>query len=130
MMVVYYQTDGVAMGNSLEPILAKIFMAHLEETKIVDDTSYPKFYRRYVDDTFCLFNKKEDANNFFEHINKLHPSIRFEMEVEQDSKLSFLDTVITRVQGSSSPLTSSKVKTTDKRLFYNFDSFIPIRYKI
>ena len=127
---VYYQTDGVAMGNSLGPILANIFMAHLEETKIVDDMSYPKFYRRYVDDTFCLFNKKEDANNFLEHINKLHPSIRFEMEVEQDSKLSFLDTVITRVQGSSSPQISSKVKTTDKGLFYNFDSFIPIRYKL
>ena len=79
---VYYQTDGVAMGNSLGPILANIFMAQLEETKIVDE-SYPKFYRRYVDDTFCLFNQKEDANNFLEHINKLHPSIRFEMEVEQ-----------------------------------------------
>ena len=48
------------------------------------------------------------------------------MEVEQDSKLSFLDTVITQVQGSSSPQTSSKVKG----LFYNFDSFVPIRYKL
>ena len=32
---VYYQIDGVAMGNALGPILANIFMAHLEETKIV-----------------------------------------------------------------------------------------------
>ena len=29
---VYTQIDGVAMGNSLGPILADIYMAHLEET--------------------------------------------------------------------------------------------------
>ena len=103
----------------------RTFMAHLEETKIVDDTSYPKFYRRYVDNTFCLFNKKEDANNFLEHINKLHPSIRFEMEVEQDSKLNFLDAVITRVQGSSSSKSLLKSKQRTKGYFIILTASFP-----
>ena len=34
------------------------------------------------------------------------------------------------MKGSSSPQTSSGVRTADKGLFYNFDSFIPLRYKL
>ena len=35
------------------------------------------FYRRYVDDTFCLFNTEADANNlFYDFINTRHPNIK------------------------------------------------------
>ena len=77
---VYYQVDGVAMGNLLGPILANIFMAHLEETKIIGSQHYPSFYRRYVDDTFCLFECRDDALRFLDFINTLHPSIKFDVE--------------------------------------------------
>ena len=126
---VYYQIDGVAMGNSLGPILANIFMAHLEETQMVNSAFHPQFYKRYVDDTFCLFESRDHATKFLEYINGLHPSIKFEMEVELNNQLEFLDVVVTRVQGSASPQTSTKVKKTDKGLFYNFNTFIPERYK-
>ena len=48
----YIQVDGVAMGSSLGPILANIFLSHHEENwrnkcPIEFKTS---FYRRYVDD--------------------------------------------------------------------------------
>ena len=54
---VYQQIDGVAMGSSLGPILANIYMAHLEEEFFFKNSLpfSPTFYRRYVDDTFCLF---------------------------------------------------------------------------
>ena len=79
---VYYQVDGVAMGNALGPILANIFMANLEETKIIGSPHCPTYYRRYVDDTFCLFKDRDTANKFFDHINTLHPSIKFDLEIE------------------------------------------------
>ena len=128
--VVYYKIDGVAMGNSLGPILAYMFMAHLEETMIIQSQHYPSFYRRYVDDTFCLFEGRDGALKFLDFINNLHPSIKFDMEEEKDGKLEFLDTVTSRVQGSAHPKLSTKIKKTDKGLFYHFSSFIPHIYKL
>lgn len=129
---VFYQTDGVAMGNPLGPILANIFMAHLEESMIFcgPNIVQPTFYRRYVDDTFCLFTTKEEAERFLVFINNLHPNIRFEMETESDGKLEFLDTVVERRPDSTSHRTSTKVKQTDKGIYYHYSSFIPDSYKL
>ena len=104
---VYYQHDGVAMGNSLGPILADIFMCHLEETSILTSDLSPEFYRRYVDDTFCLFSNKEDAIKFLDYINTIHPSIKFDMELENNNKLEFLDIVVER---TDSPLTKTSTR--------------------
>ena len=127
---VYYQVDGVAMENSLCPILANIFIAHLEETKIIGSQHYPSFYRRYVDDTFCLFECRDDALRFLNFfINTLHPSIKFDVEEEKQGKLEFLDTVINRFANSPAPHVSTKIKKPDKGLFYRFSSFISPQYK-
>ena len=125
----YYQVDGMAMGNALGPILANIFMANLEETKIIGSPYCPTYYRRYVDDTFSLFKDRDTANKFFDYINTFHPSIKFDMEIEVDGKLELLDTVISRSTESTQPDISTKVKKTDKGLFYHYASFIPDNYK-
>ena len=117
------------MGNSLGPILANIFMAHLEETKIFGSQHYSSIYHRYVDDTFCLFECRDDALSFLNFINTLHPSIKFDLEEEKQGKLEFLDIVVSRVSNSSAPLVSTKIKKTDKGLFYHFSSLIPQQYK-
>ena len=52
------------------------------------------FYRRYVDDTFCLFNSDRDATIFFDYINSRHPNIKFTMEKQVNHKLPFLDVLI------------------------------------
>ena len=106
-----------------------ILMSHLEETFIFSSDNMPSFYRRYVDGTFCLFERKEDADMFLKFINNLHPNIKFDMEIGSANKLEFLDVVIERKPGLSSPKTSTKIKKTDKGLFYNFSSFIPDTYK-
>ena len=46
----YEQTAGVAMGSPLGPLLANVFMSHIEEN-LERDGKLPSFYRRYVDDT-------------------------------------------------------------------------------
>ena len=52
------------------------------------------FYQRYVDDTFCVFEREEDAVSFYDYINSQHPNIRFTMEKERDNKFAFLDVLI------------------------------------
>jgi hypothetical protein len=52
----YVQHNGVAMGASLAPVIADIFMAHMETT-LMDELKRIGVceWHRYVDDTFvCL----------------------------------------------------------------------------
>ena len=128
---VYQQVDGVVMGSSLGPLLANIYMAHLEEEFYFNESRdfSPTFYRRHVDDTFCLFKKLEHADQFMSFINTVDPSIQFDKELEVNSQLPFLDTVVKRNNKNVFPDISTHVKPTDKGLFYNFNSFIPDRYR-
>ena len=126
---VYKQVDGVAMGNSLGPVIANIIMAHIEETYFLQCPVSPSFYGRYADDNFCVFNSREEANTFLTFINNNpYNSIRFDMEIEDDNKLAFLDTIIAKTD-SSKPVIATKEKDTDRGLFYHFSSFSPDRYK-
>ena len=77
----YDQVDGVSMGSPLAPVLANLFMGHHEKIWLENfDNSKVLFYRRYVDDTFCLFNSEHDALSFFNFLNKQHPNITFSMK--------------------------------------------------
>ena len=79
----YDQVDGVAMGSPLAPVLANFFMGHHENIWLEQyGDSEVLFYRRYVDDTFCLFHSERDATLFFNYINNQHPNIRFTIERE------------------------------------------------
>ena len=128
---IYQQTDGVAMGSSLGPLLANIYMAHLEEEFLLKNNLLfsPTFYRRYVDDTFCLFRTRDHVQKFLAFINFIDPAIQFDSEVELNDELPFLDTLIKRHANNLYPEISTKIKSTDKGLFYNFNSFIPESYK-
>ena len=60
--ILYKQKEGVAMGSSLGPTLANVFLLFYE-TKWLDQ--FPNdfnlvFYRRYVDDIFVLFEFAEN----------------------------------------------------------------------
>ena len=91
----YDQTDGVAMGSPLAPVLANLFMGHHEKDWL-QKYKGPEvlFYRRYVDDTFCSFNNDNDDSQFFDFINSQHTNIKFTMEKEENHKLPFLDVLV------------------------------------
>ena len=79
------QIDGVAMGSPLAPVLSNLFMDHHEKLWLENfEDSAILFYRRYVDDTVCLFHSENQALLFFNYINSRHPNIRFTMEKETD----------------------------------------------
>ena len=127
----YQQIDGLSMGNPSAPHLANIFLCTLEDN-IMDQcpSEYkPKFYRRYLDDTFVIFDNENSANSFLNYINSLHSNINFTMEKEQDRRLAFLDVDVTR-QDDGSFTTSVYRKSTNTGLATSFFSFIPYLYKI
>ena len=52
---IYQQKDGVAMGSLLGPVLAGIFIVHLERTPMPKLQKFMKPWKRYVDDIITLY---------------------------------------------------------------------------
>ena len=127
----YDQIDGVAMGSPLAPVLANLLMRHHEKLWLENfQGSEILFYRRYVDDTFCLFHLEHDAITFFDYINSRHPKISFTMEREAYHKLPFLDVLVNNNNDPNSPLTSVYHKKTFTGLLTHYLSFTPYSYKV
>ena len=113
----YEQTDGVAMGSPLGPSFANMFMADLEQKHFEDmvkPSFFPNVYYRYVDDTFCLFNTEDDATQFLELVNSLHPNLNFTVEVGSKT-MPFLDVLVELKDGKF--LTSLYRKETHTGVF-------------
>jgi hypothetical protein len=127
---IYSQIDGVAMGVPIAPLLANVFMVHLE--KIINEKCpagfKPIIYKRYVDDTFTTFKDKSNALAFLTFINNLHPNIKFTIEEESENKLSFLDMSIHHVNNNFH--TSIYRKATFTGLGMKYFSFCAKKFKV
>nr|CAX83713.1 reverse transcriptase [Schistosoma japonicum] len=94
----YKQTEGVAMGSPVSPIVANLFMHSLETNALSKCVYPPKLWLRYVDDTFII-TKRDALDELFENVNSISNKIKFTKEIETaDHKLSFLDCLIERKQ--------------------------------
>ena len=102
----YEQTDGVAMGSSLGPLLANVFMCHLEE-KLACDCLMPHLYRRYVDGNPTRMLNTDAATMFLTTLNFLHPVLTFTIELPVDDKIPFIEIIKTMLQRAYA-LSSSK----------------------
>ena len=108
--------------------LTIIFIGHHEKLWLENfHGSTILFYRRYVDDTFCLFNSDRDATIFFDYINFRHPNIKFTMEKQVNHKLPFLDILIDNHDPNSS-LTRVYRKKTFTGSLTNYFSFTSYSY--
>ena len=135
----YQQMVGTAMGSSLAPSYANMFMARQIDKKIKElaqkygenNESPIKLLKRFLDDIFSVFiGQTEKLHQLFEDINKIHPSIQFTMEhttptsikseqnpckCEVKKSIPFLDTLCTIKEGKIT--TSLYRKPSDKNQY-------------
>jgi retron-type reverse transcriptase len=65
---VYEQTDGVAMGPQLSPVIANFYMEEFEKKAIETAIHKPTCWYRYVDDTFSIWpHGQEKLTDFLNH---------------------------------------------------------------
>ncbi|KAK9878546.1 hypothetical protein WA026_022442 [Henosepilachna vigintioctopunctata] len=59
----------------------------------------PKCWLRYVDDIFAIWppHGRECLDNFLLHLNSIHPSKQFTIEVKNNMSLPFLDVMTTKL---------------------------------
>ena len=122
----YEQIDGVAMGSPLGPLMANVFLCHLED-KLTRDGVMPTFYKRYVDDTLARMPSTDAAVDFLTTLNSLHPSLSFTMELPVDNKISFTGIVI--IKNRTKIDTQVYRKPTNTGLLLHFQSHTDKRYK-
>ena len=118
----YRQIDGVAMGSSLGPTLANIFVGFYK-SKLFDKISKPQIYYRYVDDTFALFQDEVDSETFLTNLNSLHTSLKFTSEKEINQSLPFLDVLVTKSTNNFTTSVYRKATFTDE--YIRWHSFCP-----
>jgi len=88
----YEQTDGVAMGSPLSPVIANFYMEDFDMKAIKKATHKPVYWYRYVDNTFVIWpHGQEKLTDFLNHLNGIHNNIQFNMEIEEEGNLPFLD---------------------------------------
>ena len=91
----YEQTEGAAMGSPISPLVANLFIEDLEVQAIRTSPTPPTLWKRFVDDTFTII-KKINRDSFLQHLNSIHPNIKFTCEeVREDGSMPFLDILIT-----------------------------------
>ncbi|KFD50626.1 hypothetical protein M513_08433 [Trichuris suis] len=87
------------MGSPLSPVLAELFMEHLEDKAFseADKKILPRLFKRYVDDIFVIIESSRE-DNFLNFFNRLFPNtISFTIEKEVSGKLPFLDSLVIRM---------------------------------
>ena len=120
------QTDGVAMGSPLGPLLANVFLCHVEEMLEQQD-KLPSFYRRYVDDTLVVIKDVAETEQFLITLNNCHSSIQFTMELAVNNTLPFLGMLLMKQR--SKITTNVYRKTINKGLLLHYQSHVDNKYK-
>ena len=126
----YQQIDGVSMGSPTGPVLANAFLCFHEQLWL-DNCPLefkPILYKRYVDDTFILFENQSHCIKFLDYLNSQHPNIKFTKQEEVNNEISFLDVLVKRYNNKF--FTSLFRKNTFTGLGSNFFSFCPPIFKI
>nr|VZI04337.1 unnamed protein product [Spirometra erinaceieuropaei] len=122
---IYEQVKGTPMGSPVSGFIAQAVLQRLES--LVFQHHRPKFWARYVDDTFVVI-ERDQVLTFQEHLNAVFPDIQFTMEEEENNQLAFLDVLVCR-KDCGGLKTKVFRKATNTMQVLNFNSNHPISHK-
>ncbi|BHF80201.1 hypothetical protein SprV_0702332500 [Sparganum proliferum] len=122
---IYEQVKGTPMGSPISGFIAEAVLQRLES--LVFQHHKPKFWARYVDDTFVLIDR-DQLLTFKERLNAVFPDIQFTMEEEENNQLAFLDVLVCR-KDCGGLKTKVFRKATNMMQVLNFNSNHPISHK-
>ena len=109
------QINVTAMGAKMAPSYANSFMGDLEERLLLSSLKQPLSWFRFIDDVDMKWTHGDkEIDEFLEHANSIHPSIKFTHEVSK-TKMSFLDT--TTAVKEANMTTDLYSKPTDKHQY-------------
>ena len=77
----YEQVEGAAMGSPVSPIVANLYMEYLEQ-KVLSTAPHPKFWHRYVDDTFVI-HKETNKQGFLQTHQQCWPCYKVHSRGQQ-----------------------------------------------
>ncbi|BHF83612.1 hypothetical protein SprV_0902675500 [Sparganum proliferum] len=124
---IYEQVKGTPMGSPISGFIAEAVLQRLES--LVFQHHRPKFWARYVDDTFVVI-ERDQVLTFKERLNSVFPDIQFTMEEEnkKNNQLAFLDVLVCR-KDCGGLKTKVFRKATNTTQILNFNSNYPISHK-
>jgi len=120
----YEQIKGTPMGSPLSGLIAEAVLQRLEVSAF--SSKAPKFWARYVDDTFAIL-KRSEVNTLHETLNQIFTDIQFTIEEEHEGKLAFLDVLIDRIDGRLETRVFRKKTDTNRLLHYTSNH--PVSHK-
>ncbi|VDM05556.1 unnamed protein product [Schistocephalus solidus] len=113
------------MGSPLSRVIAEEVLQRLE--RLVFCSYPPKFWARYVDDSFVII-KRSHLQAFRALLHLILPDIQFNMEEEVNNQLLFLDVQVTKLADGKIRTTVYREVKNTKRILH-FRSNHPVGHK-
>lgn len=125
--IVYKQKTGCPMGSSISSLFANLVMEDLEINCLSALDFKPVFYYRYVDDIITCI-PKDKIQYMLGIFNNFSTDLQFTCEIENNGKISFLDTLL--IRDGSNIIFDWYQKPTFSGRILNFDSNHPMHQKV
>ena len=61
------------MGSPVSPVVANICMEEIEDLAINATPFPPRYWKHYVDDSFCIIKKNAVVSLFYDSLNSIDP---------------------------------------------------------
>ncbi len=106
---IYQQVKGTPMRSLISGVIAEAVLQKLEQEVL--PRCPPKFWARYVDDTFVVVERNR-VDMLWDQLNSLFPDIQFIRELEQNNKIAFLDVLVTREESERLTISVYRKPTT------------------
>ena len=125
------QVEGAAMGSPVSPIRANLYMEYLEQKALSTAPHPPRFWCRFVDDTFVI-HKEVNKQDFLQHITRVDPAIKFTVEDnKEDGSIPFMDTIVKpEADGSLSITMYRKPIHTDQYLQWDSHHHLSAKFSV